>query len=72
MKYMKSIYLKNEPFYDDSGSKVHSGTLYGTYYVWGNRVVNGRIKITTDQYKVGIKGQELGWVAVTCLTTKAK
>jgi hypothetical protein len=78
MKYMKAIRvgqavsLRNEPFFNSSESIEPGGTLYGTYFVWSNRVANGRVKITTDKSKVGIKGQELCWVSLTCLTAKSR
>lgn len=59
-----SIALRNEPFYDSSDSTTRSGTLYGVYFVWSDTVENGRIKITTEKSKVGIRGQDLGWIAV--------
>lgn len=72
IKVGQAVSLRNEPFFESYKSTEHGGTLYGAYYVWGNRVVNGRVKITTDKSKVGIKGQELCWVSLTCLTTKSK
>jgi N-acetylmuramoyl-L-alanine amidase len=37
----------------------------GTYYVWSNEVVNGRIRITNAQNRVGVAGQVSGWVNVS-------
>lgn len=37
----------------------------GTYYVWSNEVINGRIRITNSQNRVGVSGQVSGWVNVS-------
>lgn len=64
VKAGKAIALRNEPYYIDSYTKQQSGTLYGTYYFWSSEVMRGRAKITTDQSKVGVKGQVLCWINV--------
>ena len=64
VKAGKAILLRNEPYYIDSYTKQQSGTLYGTYYFWSSEVMRGRAKITTDQSKVGVKGQVLCWINV--------
>ena len=64
VKAGKAISLRNEPYYIDSYTKQQSGTLYGTYYFWSSEVMRGRAKITTDQSKVGVKGQVLCWINV--------
>ena len=64
VKAGKAISLRNEPYYIDTYTNQQSGTLYGTYYFWSSEIIRGRAKITTDQSKVGVKGQVLCWINV--------
>lgn len=48
-----------------SASATTATKKSGTYYVWSNEVVNGRIRITNAQNRVGVSGQVSGWVNVS-------
>ena len=56
------IDLYNTPYYVDTYTKERAGTLYGPYYIWNAEIIRGRIKITTDPLKAGVKGQVLCWI----------
>lgn len=58
----QSVKLKNEPLYDTAYTLKKAGTIYGTYYYWSSEVINGRIRITTEKSKVGMKGQVTGFI----------
>lgn len=62
LKAGQVITLKNTPLYVSSAAEKKSGTVNGTYYVWSNEVVNGRIRITNAKTRVGIAGQVTGWI----------
>lgn len=53
--------LKNEVFYGSSVAKT-GVKKSGTFYVWSNEVVNGRVRMTNSKTRVGVKGQITGWV----------
>lgn len=56
--------LKNTPLYVSSTTKNKSSSKTGTFYVWSNAVVNGRIRITNKTSNVGVSGQVTGWIDV--------
>ena len=56
--------LKNTPLYVSSTTKNKSSSKTGTFYVWSNEVVNGRIRITNKTSNVGVSGQVTGWIDV--------
>lgn len=56
--------LKNTPLYVSSTTKNTSSSKTGTFYVWSNAVVNGRIRITNKTSNVGVSGQVTGWIDV--------
>lgn len=62
LKAGQAITLKNEPLYISSTAETLSGRVNGTYYVWSDEVVKGRIRITNAKTKAGIKGQVTGWI----------
>lgn len=62
LKAGQAITLKNEPLYVSSTTQTISGRVNGTYYVWSDEVVKGRIRITNAKTKAGIKGQVTGWI----------
>lgn len=45
------------------------GPKTGTYYIWSNEVINGRIRITNTRERVGKAGQVTGWVNITQIST---
>lgn len=62
LKAGQAITLKNEPLYISSTATAHSGRVNGTYFVWSDEVVKGRIRITNAKSKAGISGQVTGWI----------
>lgn len=62
LKAGQAINLRNEPLYATAYTDKAAGTIYGTYYVFDNVVINGRIRITTYESKVGVKGQVTGYI----------
>ena len=62
LKAGQAITLKNEPLYISSTATALSGRVNGTYFVWSDEVVKGRIRITNAKSKAGIKGQVTGWI----------
>lgn len=59
----KAIKLKSAPLYSTSAVKVPSAHVSGTYYLWDNKVVKGRIRITNLKSRVGVAGQVTGWIS---------
>ena len=43
---------------------VVSSLKSGTYYIWDNEIINGRIRITNSKSNVGKAGQVTGWIDV--------
>lgn len=58
------IVLKSEKLYVNSAAKVASSLKSGTYYIWDNEVIGGRIRITNSKSNVGKAGQVTGWIDV--------
>lgn len=58
--------LTNVVFYGSSVAKTGSKKT-GTFYVWSNEVVNGRVRMTNAQSRVGVSGMVTGWVAESVL-----
>jgi len=59
------IILKNKKLYVNSAAKVASSLKSGTYYIWDNEVIGGRIRITNSKSNVGKVGQVTGWIDVS-------
>ena len=57
-----ALELSNVPLYADSETEVPSGRITGTYYRWDDQTVKGRVRITNDEARIGVKGQVTGWV----------
>lgn len=55
--------LKNVALYVSAGAATRAATRSGTYYVWSENVVNGRIRITNSTANVGKSGQVTGWIS---------
>lgn len=62
IKTGKKIKLKNVNLYASSTTKTSSGKRTGTYYVWSNEIISGRIRITNKKINVGKSGQVTGWI----------
>lgn len=54
--------LKNVKLYVSSTASTAAKTISGTYYVWSDEVIKGRIRITTKASFVGITGMITGWI----------
>ena len=64
------ITLSKANLYAASTSSAPSGNpKTGTYYIWDNEVVNGRIRITNTKERVGKTGQITGWVNIAQIST---
>ena len=57
-----TIRLSAAPLYASSTAKVPSTHVTGTYYLWDNKMVKGRIRITNVKSRVGKDGQVTGWI----------
>ena len=58
--------LNNVPVYGtEKGPSI--GKRSGVYYVWGNTVRNGRVRMTNSPARVGVPGQVSFWVEVNKL-----
>lgn len=62
LKTGQALTLEREPLYISSTATKRSSTVNGTYYVWSDDVVCGRIRITNAKTKAGITGQVTGWI----------
>ena len=58
----KQVQLKGTPLYASSVAKTPSTHIDGTYYLWDNKSIKGRIRITNLRSRVGVKNQITGWV----------
>ena len=64
------ITLSKANLYAASTSTTPSGSpKTGTYYIWNNEVINGRIRITNAKERVGKAGQVTGWVNIAQIST---
>jgi len=61
---IKEIILDNTPCYGTSSDESY-GTKTGTFYIWSDEVINGRIRITNQADRVGVEGQVSCWVDAT-------
>ncbi len=59
--------LKNTPLYVSSTEKNKASDKSGVFYVWGDEVLNGRIRITNRKSNVGVQGQVTGWIDVASI-----
>lgn len=64
LKAGQSVTLKNEPLYISATAEKKSGSVNGTYYIWSDEVITGRIRITNSKTKAGVRGQVTGWIDV--------
>ena len=58
----KKVVLKNANLYVSATAKANSGTKSGTFYIWSDEVINGRVRITNKKANAGIDGQVTGWI----------
>lgn len=62
IKAGQKLDLKNEPLFASAYDTVPKSTVYNTYYIWSDEIINGKIKITNTPERVGMKGQVTGWI----------
>lgn len=62
LKAGDSFKLTSVPFYVSSSAKTSNSKKSGTFWVWSNEVINGRIRLTNAKSRVGISGMVSGWV----------
>ena len=62
IKAGKKLTLKDTPCYVSSIIKTSYTSKSGTYYVWSEEAVNGRIRITNKASRVGVSGQVTCWI----------
>ena len=63
------ITVKNANLYAASTSSQPVGSpKAGTYYLWSNEVINGRIRITTKKEWAGVVNKVTGWVNISQIT----
>ena len=58
----RALQLKNEKLYVSSTASTAKKTVSGTYYIWNNEIVNGRLRVTVRESYVGIAGMVTGWI----------
>lgn len=56
------VVLNNTKVYSTANTTTAYNTKKGTYYIWSTEVVNGRIRVTNLQSRVGVAGQVTGWI----------
>lgn len=58
----KEINLQDCNLYTSSTSARRHSTVSGTFFVWSDEIISGRVKITNKESLVGVSGQVTGWV----------
>ena len=53
------------PLYVGSTATSASGTATGTYWLWDDEQIGGRVRITNAANRVGKPGQVTGWISVS-------
>jgi len=69
------ITLSNTPLYGSSSSSRAVSRKYGTFYIYSNEVINGKIRITNSLANVGrtpAGSYVTGWIDVTSILNTAK
>lgn len=59
-----ALKLSKTPLFRSSTAKTASGYKTGTFYIWSDEVVKGRVRITNSKNRVGVAGQVTGWIDV--------
>ena len=62
-----SLELFAEPLYISSTAEKKSAVVTGTYYLWSDEVVRGRVKITNLPENIGKSGQVTGWISAAAI-----
>ena len=63
----KELRLIKENLYATAAIKKAAGRVTGTYYLWNDKKVNGRYRITNRKERVGAAGQVTGWIDETAV-----
>jgi N-acetylmuramoyl-L-alanine amidase len=63
------IQLSSTPLYISATATTAKSQKSGTYYIWSNEAINGRVRITNDASRVGKTGQVTGWIKVSDIKT---
>lgn len=63
----EQIQLELCPVYARHTSVKASLKKSGTFYLWDDKIVNHRIRVTNDKNKVGIIGYITGWVDISSI-----
>ena len=63
------ITLSSTPLYISATATTAKSQKSGTYYIWSNEVINGRVRITNSTANVGKSGQVTGWIKVADIKT---
>ena len=58
------VTLKSTKVYYSSANNAKYTNKTGTYYIWSEQIINGRVRITNSKTRVGVAGQVTGWVRV--------
>lgn len=56
------LHLTRCPLYVASTATSAAGTVTGTYWLWDNEQIGGRVRITNAADRVGKAGQVTGWI----------
>jgi len=59
-----ALNLSNTALFKSATVKTASSYKTGTFYIWSDEVVNGRLRITNSKNRVGVAGQVTGWIDV--------
>lgn len=62
-----AVKLTNCPLYASSSAKNAAGKKTGTYYIWSDSQLRGRIRITSKPEYAGKDGKVTGWVDVSSI-----
>lgn len=62
LKTGTTVTLSKTPVYSSATAKITLSKKTGTFYIWSSEVINGRVRITNAQNRVGVNGQVTGWV----------
>ena len=69
LKAGEQVQLELCPVYARHTSVKPSLKKSGTFYLWDDKIVNHRIRVTNDKNKVGIIGYITGWVEISNIPT---
>ncbi len=68
LKAGQAVYLSNTAVYGNASTASVSSRKTGTFYLWDDDVISGRVKITNRADRVGKAGQVTGWMNVADIT----